>query len=157
MHIVRSPQLITMVDQPGLQWLLAGMFGLGGTVSTLAPWLFAEPITFPAMMGLVGMGLASIAAGIYVFQQSPRSTVTIDMSRREIRIRRSSIFGIAHWRAPFHDVAAIDLELADNESSPCWRPRLHMKDGRSIPLSRLYDFDRVGQEEVVDVVKAALQ
>jgi hypothetical protein len=158
MHIVRSSGLVTMVDQPGFYRLLAGLFALGGTLCVAAPWLVVDPITPLETMGVVGMGLAHIAASAYLFKTSPRSTVAIDTSRREIRIRRSSIFGVEQWRSHFHNVAAVDLEESDDKeaSRTAWRPRLRMRDGRSVPLSRLYDLDRASQERVVDAVKSAL-
>jgi hypothetical protein len=83
--------------------------------------------------------------------------VTIDTSRREIRIYRDSVFGVEQWSSPFRDVAAVDLEETDNKvTSPAWRPRLRMQDGRSVPLSRLYGLDRASQERLVDVVKSAM-
>jgi hypothetical protein len=157
MHIVRTPGLVTLADQPGLHRLLAALFVLVGALFAMAPWLVVEPLTLIEATGIVSMGLAAIAAGTYILKTSPTSTVTIDTARREIRIRRSSIFGVEHWSSPFHAVVAVDLEEFDSdEGSPCWRPRLRLQDGSSVPLSRLYDLDRASQEQLVDVVKSAM-
>jgi hypothetical protein len=157
MRIVRSPGLVTMVDQPRPYWLAAALFGVVGLLFASAPWLVAESLTLLETGGVIGMAFAAVTAGVYILKQSPTSTVTIDTSRREIRIRRDSVFGVEQWSSPFRDVAAVDLEETDNKvTSPCWRPRLRLQDGRSIPLSQLYDLDRASQEHLVDVVKSAM-
>jgi hypothetical protein len=158
MHVSKQAGQIRIVDQPGPERILAGLFWLVGVPILLLPWLTSDPITPLQGFLSVGAGLIAIATGVYIVRRSPRSTVEIDTVRREIRIgRRSLLGGAATLTLPFGEVAGVEVEQgSDIDSDPCWRLRLTTRDGRNVPLSLMYRHDRKHQDEIAAQVRSAL-
>ncbi|MBL8835240.1 MAG: hypothetical protein JNL66_03300 [Alphaproteobacteria bacterium] len=139
MQIRTEDGTLILRDQPGLEWIAGMLFATVGALFVLLPFVSATPVG--PLYGALAlcMGSVAVGAGIYIFANAPRSIVTVAPRRREIELRRISLFKRERETVPFRTVATVALEeTTDGDGDPCWRPTLRLVDGRDLPLSRLY-------------------
>lgn len=139
MQIRSDDGTLILRDRPGPEWLAGALFATVGSLFVLVPVLSAVPVDPPYGAIALAMGCIAVGTGLYLFANAPRSIVTVAPRRREIELRRISLFGRERECVPFRTVAAVALEEAtDGDGDPCWRPVLRLVDGRDLPLTQLY-------------------
>lgn len=103
------------------------------------------------------IGALGVVTGVWTIVGAPRTTVTCDRLRSEVRITRRGLRGGEQRIVPFSDLAAVFVSIdADSEGDEICQPRLRLHSGAEIPLSRLWVHDRAVCEARVQTISAYL-
>jgi hypothetical protein len=104
--------------------------GLARDAARLEPWERAASMV---------IGVAVCAGAFWWLARNPRTQVTLDLSRRSLRLVR---VGITGWRVrqhSFDQLERVELERgADSDGDPIWRPRVRLRAGGVLQLSQLW-------------------
>jgi hypothetical protein len=88
------------------------------------------------------IGVAVCAGALWWLARNPRTQVTLDLSRRSLRLVQ---VGITGWRVrqhPFDHLERVELERgADSDGDPVWRPRVRLREGGVLLLSQLWSHE----------------
>jgi len=145
-------------DNPGLWWLLALLFiGVGGGAVYVG---LAKAHDAPWWQGAVatGMGFVSVTAGAWWAWRSPLSIVTVSPVRQEVRLVQVGLFGRRVQLIGFAEVDDVVVERqTDDEGGLVARPALLLRDGRTLPLSRLWRHDARGIARAVASLRSAIR
>ena len=107
-----EPGRLILEDSPGCFWLFGLFFLLLGSLPIAGLFgLFAEPwkVRGWEAPAAVLLGLAAVAAGLYVVYTSPRTRVIFDVTRGRVSVSRRGLlrredlrFGLDELRAELH-------------------------------------------------------
>jgi hypothetical protein len=148
MKSLSSPDGLTLTDSPGCFWLFGAFFcGIGGASILAAISSMAE--YYPAwQIGLaVGLGLAAMAAGIYLIYNAPGSRVVIRKTRNEFNVSHRGLFRREELSFRLNDIRGIYIvQGKDIDGDPVFTIRFQSTDGRELPLTHLWLHDRENLE-----------
>lgn len=156
-----EPGRLILEDSPGCFWLFGLFFLLLGSLPIAGLLgLFAEPWKVRGWQApaAVLMGLAAVAAGVYVVYTSPRSRVSFDVTRGQVSVARRGLLRREGQRFGLDELRAVEVvEDADGEGDPVYTVRMRLTRGEPCELSSLWIPNRRHCEERVAEIRAFLE
>jgi hypothetical protein len=139
-RITERGTTLVVQDTPGCFWLFGLWFVAGGALALAMPFIAVnrDDVSGWAKALSIGIGVATVAAGLFVIRTSPSIRTEIDPARGRVRVTTR-----VAWRAPrteefaLGDVGVLQvLPARDSDGDTYYTLRLLLADGRAIPLHR---------------------
>jgi hypothetical protein len=158
MRITEDDIQLIIQDSPGLSWLLGALFlGIGGLTAAGPLGLFehSTDLSMGVRTLVFGLGIIGIGAGGFVVRGSPLSISVVDRHTRQITIARRNLFGGSSAQIAFSDIKKVDILQNHNpEGDPIYQIQFTLQDGRTIPVSVLWEQDRQFCERTAAEIKS---
>ncbi len=158
MKISEEEEHLTIQDNPGLSWLLAALFmAIGGLAAAGPLGLFsnASELTMGSRALIFIFGMVGIAVGGFVLRGAPLSTSTVDRRTHQVTVARRNLFGGVSAQIDFSEIERVEIDQSQNEmGNPIFQVLLVLKNGKTVPVSVLWDEDRQGCERAAAELKS---
>jgi len=138
MQIVERDELLTVRDRPGCLWLFGLWFVAGGVLALLMPFVAVNRSELPwwGRLLTIGMGLATLCAGLFTIRSHPETTTELDAGRSVGRVTTRGFARAASTDSfPLADARSLEVVTGrDGDGDPTFRLRLWLAGSRSVWL-----------------------
>ena len=152
------PDGLLLTDSPGCFWIFGGFFcaiGGAGIVAAFASAGGGFPF-WQVLLG-VGLGLAAVAAGLYLIYDAPASRVFVSARHKILTIRHRGLFRRRQEHIVFSDISSVYLTQGnDIDGDAVYTLRLQRVDGREVPLTHLWLHSRDDLERALTLLSQYL-
>lgn len=137
MRVETGSGRLKISDNPYPFWAFCALFVLGG-MTALSLSLLDTSNPTASIVGSV-IGLANIAAALWMMKREPASVVELDRGADRVSIRRWGLLGGAVSSYPLHALLGADIETTEHtDGGTVYRPRLRFSTAASVPVSMFW-------------------
>src|SRR5688500_4355530 len=94
MNVTERDGTLVIRDSPGCLWLFGAWFVAGGAIALAMPFIAVNRAEVPwwAKAIAVGLGVATVSAGIFLIRAYPSTRTEIDRVARRVRVAKRTLF-----------------------------------------------------------------
>jgi hypothetical protein len=149
-----SPDGLTLTDSPGCFWIFGGFFcAIGGAALLSIIFYNGESQSLGQILGVTTLGLAAIAAGIYLIYNAPASRVVISRTRGQLTVSHRGLLRRNQQTFSLNSIGSVYLvQGKDIDGDPVFTLRFQLTGGQELPLTHLWLHNQARLEGTLDVL-----